>query len=196
MVIGLDWWRRRLDIPDLVDRRNLVDEPFRKRRRPMVGHVDMDPDDFTPTQTVRPAFGKDFQLEGDTCAPLAANTHADFDAVVKADRRAVFDQRLDQMKIGRFGRKLFVIGNAHVAEELGDRGIEVGQVVRVEYHALHVHFAIAHPHGMEEGEVLSGHGRPAPCCRSQSPVTVPPRLRRVSGNGWLDDLLDAPMAAA
>ena len=86
--------------------------------------------------------------------PIRA-TRTDIQFPVEPDRRLVFDDRFDDVEILA---RLLGVGILIVAEcpkILGDGGVEISQIVRVEDDALAVDLGIAHPERVKEPELFA-----------------------------------------
>lgn len=121
---------------------------------PLVG---VHPDDLARGVQVVRTPAEDREVERHAGAADPADPDADLDVLIEPDRRLVLDERPDGVEID--ARRLGVHGLvvAQRPEVLGDRGVEIREIVRVEDHHLAVDLGIADPEGMVEAEVGSVH---------------------------------------
>ena len=117
--------------------------------------VGVDPDDFTGHERLIAALQEDREFEGEARVADPRHARTDIQFPVEPDRRLVFDDRFDDVEILA---RLLGVGILIVAERakiLGDGGVEIGQVMRVEDNALAVDLGIAHPERVKEPELLA-----------------------------------------
>jgi hypothetical protein len=117
--------------------------------------VGVDPDDFTGHERLIATLQEDREFEGKTRVADPRHACADVQLPVEPDWRLVFNDRLDDVEILA---RLLGVGILIVAERakiLGDGGVEIGQVMRVEDNALAVDLGIAHPERVKEPELLA-----------------------------------------
>ena len=136
-------------------RRDEVADRLRDRDRTMGFLIGIDPDDFTGHQRLVAPLLENGEFEAKAGIADPRHPGADVQLPVEQHRRLVFDQRLDDVEVepGRFGIGILIL--AERAEIFGDAGVEIGQIMRVEHHALTVDFGIAHPERKEEPELLA-----------------------------------------
>jgi hypothetical protein len=132
-----------------------VPDRFRDRDGAMGLLVGIDPHDLAGHQRVIAALQENGEFEADARIADPRHPRADVEFPVEAYRRLVFDQRFDDVKVdaGDLGVGKLVV--AECAKILGDGGIEIGQIMRVEHDALAVDLGIPHPERMEEPELLA-----------------------------------------
>ena len=122
-----------------------------------------DPDDLAAGAQILAAGTEDAQCPAQAGAPDAAEADADVDAFVVAHRPAVLDQRLHNVELHAAFNQVSLIVIADMAHVLGERGVEVGEVVRVEDNALRVDLGIADAQLVEEREFGSLHAGDSIC---------------------------------
>src|SRR5687767_2402346 len=95
---------------------------------------------------------------GHAAAAELRDAEADRQLVVVARRAQVFDGRLAQEDVvGVFLDVAVRILHAERPPVFGKRGVDIGEVVAVEYHLLHVHFGPAHAQPVDAFVFFFGH---------------------------------------
>ena len=135
--------RRSKKLTVFLPRRDHIPDRLSDRHRPMGFLVGVDPDDLAGDQRVPLALPEDRKLESNARIADPRHPRADVQLPVEQHRRLVLDQRFDDVEIdpGRLGVGKLVV--AQRAKILGDGGVEIGQVMRVEDDALPVDLGIA-----------------------------------------------------
>ena len=122
---------------------------LRGLRRRIGEHVDQLAADEKLVLPEQPAFEHDRRVAD------AHAAHADVEHVVDARRCAKVDRRLAHVQVAAHRVHRLLVRQRQRAPVVGDGGVEVHQVVRVEDDLLHVDFGPAHAQAVEEAEVLA-----------------------------------------
>ena len=135
-----------------------VAQRLRHRARGLCRRVGEHVDQFAADQEL--VLAEQPAREGHRRVADARALHAHVEQVVDSRRGLEIDRRLAHVEIAFERVHGLFVGQRQRTPVVGDRGVEVHEVVGVEDDLLHVHLGPAHAQAMEEAEVGTLHGGP------------------------------------